>query len=693
MAESVYEPAMRLQAMLPVGRSAAGNHPISAPFTVDFIQQGDARFTVSWTSRYPDRAHLNGHLADIETVSFYPLTGLLETQYVMSLWRRVQTPPYPFIRPIDNRVLHYRDVSSYDPGLLYPPGFSPRVQTALQFSRFLVDFNINRSAAQHNWSLVRHADGPPGEFRYSGWCHFFRRRTPPAPAVAVQAPAMRAMNQNDHNVVLFATRMGYDDEPHEVEFALSNVDRTNYAAGIPPPHLRVRVRDSVGINGIDMYMVSRVQFVSDGQSRSYLRLYTNGLGTENILDSFDWLLGPDDPVLFHNGIGDQPPLSSALARARVGVLVFRTEQVWNSRNLWRNVGYYLQSHINPLLLQAEPRPALAIAPPPAAAGAAGGAGAAAAADNAAAADDAADYDISALLAAATLEDQQHLRAWECAICQSGIDEDTAEDRELMMAHAAHEVAAAQPGATAQQCLHVFHKHCLQRWRLAGRACSPFCPTCKLPLDPRPLPAAWRPGSTTLSARMGANPFCTGLSGMRPNVYMVTGADTAVPESQAGSNSLRSLRFRFTGMPLMLESHCTSTYLEHLRDAFQSRFLSVPGAGPHRRGIRVGVQRIMRLAFAVDDRDPENLEHQSTFYGDNPMQILNIRRNCVHRDLFASNPFFDAELRSADRKHTVRVMLPVDRAPGEPVIIIQYTGPLSFRLYSNPKGRCQAVQRQ
>ncbi len=101
---------------------------------------------------------------------------------------------------------------------------------------------------------------------------------------------------------------------------------------------------------------------------------------------------------------------------------------------------------------------------------------------------------------------------------------------------------------------------------------------------------------------------------------------------------------------------------------------------------------MHLAFIVDEKDPENLQHQSTFYNRNPMYILDIRRNEGQEKVFASNPFFHAKLRSADNKHTVQVLVPVDRTPGKPVIIMQYTGPLCFKTYKTQEGLCQAVKK-
>jgi hypothetical protein len=113
-----------------------------------------------------------------------------------------------------------------------------------------------------------------------------------------------------------------------------------------------------------------------------------------------------------------------------------------------------------------------------------------------------DCDISALLAAATPDDHERLRAWECAICHEKIDEGTDEGRKLVAAHDPH--MTTQPDGTAQELLHVFHRHCLEEWRLTNSGCSNRCPTCKKPIHTRPLSEVWSAG-TTLNARMG-NPY-------------------------------------------------------------------------------------------------------------------------------------------------------------------------------------------
>ena len=126
-----------------------------------------------------------------------------------------------------------------------------------------------------------------------------------------------------------------------------------------------------------------------------------------------------------------------------------------------------------------------------------------------AADDAADdaedplADISELLATATITDSDNIAAWRCGICLEG----TEEDPHLVAAHAAHVVqesptdaiteTSATPAATSLV-LHVFHSRCLRNWRRRKNE----CPTCKRPLDLRPVPAVWSAGNTRLNARMG-----------------------------------------------------------------------------------------------------------------------------------------------------------------------------------------------
>jgi hypothetical protein len=107
-------------------------------------------------------------------------------------------------------------------------------------------------------------------------------------------------------------------------------------------------------------------------------------------------------------------------------------------------------------------------------------------------DDAAT-DISALLESATLTDDEKVditEKWECGICLLGLEG----GRHLVSAHA---VAADRGG---RHRLHVFHSQCLRNWRSTDNGCAQLCPKCKLPLRPRPLPAAWS-ATTRLSAPM------------------------------------------------------------------------------------------------------------------------------------------------------------------------------------------------
>jgi hypothetical protein len=129
--------------------------------------------------------------------------------------------------------------------------------------------------------------------------------------------------------------------------------------------LRVTVHNPArdnGNNGIDVYHVSRVQFVSDGNRFYYLRLYENGLGPETRVADDAWLLGAEVSVSHDDG---STPVSSAIARARAGMLVFDQQQVFATRSLWRTLGWQL-GFLNPLLLQAEPIEGAAAgrAPPP-----------------------------------------------------------------------------------------------------------------------------------------------------------------------------------------------------------------------------------------------------------------------------------------------------------------------------------------
>jgi len=110
-------------------------------------------------------------------------------------------------------------------------------------------------------------------------------------------------------------------------------------------------------------------------------------------------------------------------------------------------------------------------------------------------EDDATADISALLESATLNDDQKYdikKNWECGICLLGLEGGS----HLV---SAHPVSADSGG---RHRLHVFHSHCLRNWQATNSSCSQLCPTCKLPLDRRPLPAAWSP-TTRLSAPQSA----------------------------------------------------------------------------------------------------------------------------------------------------------------------------------------------
>jgi hypothetical protein len=154
----------------------------------------------------------------------------------------------------------------------------------------------------------------------------------------------------------------------------------------------------------------------------------------------------------------------------------------DGHSLWAaRLGWNVDRHAGCYLVARAVQPT---APAPAAAGAA-----------------ADDHDISALLAAATLTDTErlHLNEWTCGICLDGIEAGP-QGRELVAAHPAYE------DASGRHVLHVFHRHCLERWRANNSHCSQLCPPCKRPLHTRPLPAVWSAGNTTLRAHMGVNPY-------------------------------------------------------------------------------------------------------------------------------------------------------------------------------------------
>jgi hypothetical protein len=110
------------------------------------------------------------------------------------------------------------------------------------------------------------------------------------------------------------------------------------------------------------------------------------------------------------------------------------------------------------------------------------------------------------------DDKKELKAWRCAICflglpKDGIEEegikeddieedDIEEDCELVSAHEAKIID------DEKHVIHVFHKKCLDKWMIANST----CPICRTVLNCKPLLDRWKLGNTTLSARMGGNPF-------------------------------------------------------------------------------------------------------------------------------------------------------------------------------------------
>jgi len=102
-----------------------------------------------------------------------------------------------------------------------------------------------------------------------------------------------------------------------------------------------------------------------------------------------------------------------------------------------------------------------------------------------------DYDISKLLAevpdADQVTDADKINGWVCAICHNGI----AENRQLVAAH-------LQP--TENGTLHVFHRECLEQWHRREAT----CPTCRVRLETKPLPAVWSAGNTRLNAHMAVS---------------------------------------------------------------------------------------------------------------------------------------------------------------------------------------------
>lgn len=452
-------------------------------YEVRFYRRHDGHMAVRWAP--PVRADgvvwagvQRAQVRNIVAVAFYPVTLNRQSVYVMSVWRRDEQNTPRLVRTAflykgtDNRR------AGEDPGQLSPVDpENENVKNCLRFSQDQINASLTRNCwGQFGWNVARRGEG--GYIVAS------------EPSIVHPLETLRgqpSVNADAYTVSLRALRSQAPGGGGEQ--AICRVDFQDLDGEPPRPghrgQLRVTVRDAARDNGnnlVQVTHVSRVQFVHDGNGASYLRLYQNALGPETLVDNHDWFLGEEVA-----GEGARR-ISSAIARARQGMLIFDAGEVWTNRNMWRtNLGWHLQSMMNPLLLQGNPQPPLPAFPPPLQA-------------PAAARPETDEYDISGLLAAVAISenhrgDVQRLHDWQCAICCDGIGE----GRELAAAHDAYE------DASENHVLHVFHKHCLRKWQNSRQDCCRLCPTCKVPLNTSPLPGVWHPGKTTLG-RMGVNPY-------------------------------------------------------------------------------------------------------------------------------------------------------------------------------------------
>lgn len=483
------------------------NNNDSFEYQVKFWKRPNGHLAVRWAPPpRTDGVVLAGvqreRVLNIVAVAFYPVKLQLNSQsvYVMSVWRRDEQNTR---RLVDTDYLYrgrnYNGNNSRadeDPGQLFPVDATNRqghlfpvdetnrdVFNCLRFSQEQIDASLTRNCwGQFGWNVARRR-------RIGGDDDAFYI-VASEPSIVHPLETLRgqpSVNADAYTVSLRALRSQAPGGGGEQ--AICRVDFQDLDGEPPRPghrgQLRVTVRDAARDNGnnlVQVTHVSRVQFVHDGNGASYLRLYQNALGPETLVDNHDWFLGEEVA-----GEGARR-ISSAIARARQGMLIFDAGEVWTNRNMWRtNLGWHLQSMMNPLLLQAEPRPPLPAFPPPLQA-------------PAPARPETDEYDISGLLAAVAISenhrgDVQRLNGWQCAICCDGIGE----GRELAAAHDAYE------DASENHVLHVFHKHCLRKWQNSRQDCCRLCPTCKVPLNTSPLPGVWHPGKTTLG-RMGVNPY-------------------------------------------------------------------------------------------------------------------------------------------------------------------------------------------
>ena len=234
--------------------------------------------------------------------------------------------------------------------------------------------------------------------------------------------------------------------------------------------LRLRVRNFRDNTVLEVSNVWRVQFVPtlEDNNRFHLRLFQNYENWEREA------IVSDDTNFFLQ--------ANRLSSTTEGLLVFDERHVHQTIQSWTdNVGWQLLRYTdgNSFFWQAkqEPDPFEPQPEPPAEQ----------------------DYDISNLLAAAQVPDADQvtdadkINGWECAICHERIAEVRGTGRQLVAAHA----------ATENGTLHVYHRQCLEQWMDSGKQ---TCPTCRCPLDPKPLPAVWSAGNTKLNAYIAVNPY-------------------------------------------------------------------------------------------------------------------------------------------------------------------------------------------
>jgi hypothetical protein len=235
---------------------------------------------------------------------------------------------------------------------------------------------------------------------------------------------------------------------------------------------------------LEVSNVWRVQFVqtTDQDNKFHLRLF-------EIYDNWE-----REEIVSELGISDDHHdfflQANRLSSTTEGLLVFDERHVHQTIQSWRtNVGWQLLRYTdgNSFFWQAKqvPDPFEPQPEPPSEE----------------------DYDISNLLAAAQVPDADQvtdpdvhqvtdadkINGWKCAICHERIAEVRGPGRQLVAAHA----------ATENGTLHVYHRQCLEQWMDSGKQ---TCPTCRCPLDSKPLPAVWSAGNTKLNAYIAVNPY-------------------------------------------------------------------------------------------------------------------------------------------------------------------------------------------